>query len=137
MTQLLKVSDGWKGREVFFVTTTEVLREKLSKHGEVYIVGESNHKHPVKVFKVFFKCVRVIVRKRPKVVISSGAAAGCIVCFLGKLMGAKVIWIDSITNVEKMSLSGRMVRRIADLLLVQWPRLAEKYEKAEYVGSVI
>ena len=59
------------------------------------------------------------------------------VCFLGKLLGAKVIWIDSITNVERISLSGRMVRYISDLFLVQWPELAEQYENVEYVGEVI
>ena len=58
-------------------------------------------------------------------------------CFLGKLFGAKVIWIDSITNVERISLSGRMVRYIADLFLVQWPDLANQYKSVEYVGEVI
>jgi hypothetical protein len=59
------------------------------------------------------------------------------VCFLGKLIGAKVIWLDSITNVNKLSLSGRMVRHIADLFLVQWPGLVEKYSNVEYAGAVI
>jgi hypothetical protein len=53
------------------------------------------------------------------------------------MLGAKIIWIDSITNVERMSLSGRMVRRIANVCLVQWPELTQKYPNAEYVGTVI
>lgn len=137
MTQLLKVAASWAGRDVFFVTTTEVLRNELSKLGDVYVVGECNHQHPLRVFKVLFKCISIIFRQRPMVIISTGAAAGCMLCFLGKLLGAKVVWIDSITNVEKMSLSGRMVHCIADVLLVQWPELADKYKKAEYVGAVI
>jgi len=83
------------------------------------------------------RCINVILRERPDVVISTGAAAGCIVCFLGKLLGARVVWIDSITNVERISLSGRMVRYIANLFLVQWPKLAEQYNNVEYVGAVI
>jgi hypothetical protein len=82
-------------------------------------------------------CIRVVFREKFDIVLSTGAAAGCIMCFLGKLRGAKVIWLDSITNVEKMSLSGRMVRHVADLCLVQWPGLAEKYDGVEYRGSVI
>jgi len=70
-------------------------------------------------------------------VISTGAAAGCMVCFLSKMLGARIVWIDSITNVYRLSLSGRLVRYIADLFLVQWPELAEKYRKVEYVGAVI
>jgi len=36
-----------------------------------------------------------------------------------------------------MSLSGRMVRHIADLSLVQWSELAEQYKNVEYAGAVI
>jgi len=71
------------------------------------------------------------------VVISTGAAAGCMTCFLSKLIGAKVVWIDSITNVKRISLSGRMVRYIADIFLTQWPEIAEQYSNVEYVGTVI
>ena len=70
-------------------------------------------------------------------ILSTGAAAGCICCFLGKLLGAKVVWVDSITNVERLSLSGRMVRYIADLFLVQWPELRDKYPGTEYVGTIV
>ena len=69
--------------------------------------------------------------------ISTGAAVGCIACFLCKLVSAKIVWIDSVTNVERISLSGRMVKHIADLFLVQWSELAKQYSNVEYVGTVI
>ena len=87
--------------------------------------------------RVFFKCVKIVVKERPDIVISTGAAAGCMICFLAKLMKAKIVWIDSVTNVEKISLSGRMVRYISDLFLVQWPELTSKYKKVEYTGMLI
>ena len=71
------------------------------------------------------------------VVISTGAAPGCLCCLIGKLFGARVIWIDSLANVERMSLSGRIVARVADLLLVQWEDLAKRYRRARYAGSVL
>jgi len=83
------------------------------------------------------RCIRIAFRERPDVVISTGAAAGCMLCLLGKMLGAKIVWIDSITNVERISLSGRMVRYVADLFLVQWPELADRYKKVEYVGAVV
>jgi len=137
ITQLLRLSESWKGYEVFCVTTTAVVTKKLGDYARVYVVGECNREHPLRVLRVLMKCITVAFGERPDVVISTGAAAGCIMCFLCKLCGAKVIWLDSITNVEKMSLSGRMVRRIADLCLVQWPELVEKYNGVEYKGSVI
>jgi len=137
LSQLLKLSDSWNGYDTFCVTTTEVIRNRLEQYGEVYVVGKCNHQHPWKVLRVLICCFKVVFREKPDVVISTGAAAGCMICFLSKIIGAKVIWIDSITNIEKMSLSGRMVRYIADLLLVQWPELAEKYKNVEFVGAVI
>lgn len=137
LSQLLKLADSWAEHKTVYITTTEVVRDKLSKFGKVYVVGECNRQHPWQVIMVLFRCARVVFREKPDVVISTGAAAGCIACFVGKIMGAKVVWIDSITNVERMSLSGRMARYIADLFLVQWPELAEQYRNVEYVGAVI
>lgn len=137
ISQLLKIVRNWSEYETFCVTTTEVMQNNLRQHGKVYVVGECNRQHPIRVTKVLARCIRVVLIERPDVVISTGAGVGCIVCFLGKLLGAKVIWIDSITNVDKLSLSGRLVRHIADLFLVQWQQLAKKYRNVEYAGQVI
>jgi len=137
ISQLLKLAASWNGYETFCVTTTEVVRDKLSKLGEVYVVGECNRQHPIRVITVLLRCFHIVFKERPDVVISTGAAAGCMLCFLGKMFGAKVVWIDSITNVERISLSGRMVHYIADLFLVQWPELAGRYKRIEFVGTVV
>ena len=137
ISQLLKLSSCWSGHETFCVTTTEVVRNKLNKLGEVYVVGECNRQHPIRVISVLTRCIRIVLKERPDIVISTGAAAGCMLCFLSKMIGSKVVWIDSITNVERISLSGRMVRYIADLFLVQWPELADRYKKVEFVGTVV
>jgi len=71
------------------------------------------------------------------VVITTGSLPLAIFCFLGKLFGARIVWIDSIANVEKLSLSGSFVRRFADLFLTQWPEIAAKYRNVEYVGSLV
>ena len=136
-SQLLKLSRSWNGHQTFCVTTTQLVADQLRKFGSVYVVGESNHQHPLKVLIVLMRCIKIILREKPDVVISTGASAGCLMCLLGKLLSARVIWIDSITNINRISLSGRMVRYIADLFLVQWPHLAQKYSNVEYLGAII
>jgi len=137
ISQLLKIVNNWDGYNCFYITTTGVMWDKLKQHGKAYVVGECNRQHPIRVGMVLVRIVKAMFRERPDVVISTGAAAGCMVCFLGKLLGAKVIWIDSITNVERLSLSGRMVRYIANLFLVQWPELAQRQKGIEYAGTLI
>ena len=137
LIQLLKLADSWKGYDTFFVTTTHVVEDKLRRHGQVFVVGECNRQKPLRVMKIWIRCAGIVFRQRPNVVISTGAAAGCITCFMAKLLGAKIIWVDSITNVEKLSLSGSLVRCIADLFLVQWKELASLYKKVEFTGAII
>jgi len=137
LSQLLKIVRPWQGHETFVVTTSEAVRANLQRFGTVYVVGECNREHGLRVIRVFVKCLAALWREKPDVVLSTGAAPGCICCFLGKLRGARIIWVDSITNVERPSLSGRLVRPIADLFLVQWPELAQRYRGAEYVGTIV
>ena len=137
MSQLLKLADSWAGHETVYITTREVAQNRLSRFGRIYVVGECNRQHPWQVIKVLLRCIRIVFREKPHVVISTGAAVGCIVCFLNKVTGAKIVWIDSIANIEKLSLSGRMVRPIADLFLTQWPELTTRYNKIEYVGTTV
>ena len=137
LTELLAISDSYSRYETFCITTVPAVQGNLQEFGHVYVVGECNRNSPLRVLKVFGLCARIIFQNRPDVVISTGAAPGCIVCFFGKILGARIIWLDSIANVDKISLSGRMVRYIADLFLVQWPELASKYKHVEYAGTVI
>ena len=137
LTQLLSTKEAWGSHDVFVVTTRELMKTRLRDMGRVHVVGECNRNHPLRIVKGLIKCVRIALHEKYEIVLSTGAAVGCIMCFLGKLRGARVIWLDSITNVEKMSLSGRLVRHIADLCLVQWPELVKKYDRVEYMGSVI
>ena len=138
MSELLKVATSWSDCEVIFISTTDVVGDVLRRdYGKVYLVGECNRQHPFRIIRVFWRCLRILLTQRPDVVVSTGAAPGCVACVLGKLLGAKVVWLDSIATSERLSLSGRLVRPFADLFLVQWPELAERYRGVEYVGAVI
>ncbi len=77
-----------------------------------------------------------IIKYRPNIIVSTGAAPGFFAIVLGKIMGAKTIWIDSIANADELSLAGRKVRRWTDHWLTQWPDLAHE-SGPHYIGSVL
>ncbi len=137
LSQLLKIASVWSGHEIYWITSTEVVRASLGGNGNVHVVGECNRQHPLRVLGVLRHCMRIMREEKPDLVISTGAAPGCMAAVIGHLVGARVIWLDSITNVRRLSLSGRLIRPFADLFLVQWPALARKYRGVEYVGAVI
>jgi len=137
ISELLQLESCWRGRDCFFVTTSRVVEGQLTRFGRVYTVPESNRQHPVRVLGTLVGCLRIVFAERPAVVLSTGAAVGCLMALLGKLAGARIIWIDSIANVERLSLSGRLVRPFADLILTQWPEVAQQYDGVEYAGHVL
>jgi len=137
LQQLLKLADSWKKYNTFYVSTVDIVAKKLQEYGPVYIVGECNRQHPLKSLLVLVRCIKIILKLRPNVVISTGAAPGFFMCITAIILGARVVWVDSIANVEQLSLSGRMIRPFSDLFLTQWPELAKKYKNLEYVGTVI
>jgi UDP-N-acetylglucosamine:LPS N-acetylglucosamine transferase len=137
LNELLKATQTCINGNTFAVTTSEAVSGALQKVGKVYAVGECNRQHPFRVMVLLLRCVWIVLLRRPDVIISTGAAVGCVMCLLAKLTGARVVWLDSITNVEHLSLSGRLVRPFADLFLVQWPELVQEYRGVEYIGAVI
>ncbi len=137
VSQLTRLESCWKGRDCFFVTTSRVVQRQLAQFGRVYVVTDSNHQHPIKVLRTLLGCLKIVLMERPTVVISTGAAVGCLMALLGKLVGARIIWIDSIANMERLSLSGRLVRPFANLVLTQWPEVAQQHRSVEYVGYIL
>lgn len=137
LSQLLRLADGWQGHKVFYVSTLDSVGDKLKRLGRYYITGECNREHPLRTLMVLTKCFRVILDEKPDVIVTTGAAPACLLCLVGKVFGAQIVWVDSIANVAKLSLSGRIIRPFANLFLTQWPELADKYTNVEYAGCVI
>lgn len=82
------------------------------------------------------KAFRLIQKLKPTHVISTGAAPGIITLVVARLMGCKTLWIDSIANTKKLSLSGRLACLVANEVFTQWEHLNGKHG-AIYAGRVI
>ena len=137
LLRLLEYSDSWKYQPSLYITTKPEIACKFEKKGKTYIIGESNRFHPFASLRIFSKGVYIMLMDSPDVIITTGSLPLALVCLAAKLFRKKVVWIDSIANVEKFSMSGRLMYRFADLFLTQWEDLAESHPKAEYLGSIL
>lgn len=140
MNQLLKLLEYahfWPCKPVLFITTLDALASKLKERGRVYVIGECNRHHPFRAIGVFVRCFLIASKERPDVVVTTGSMPLALFCIFAKLFGAKIIWIDSVANMEQLSMSGRLMRNFADLCLTQWPEVAQKYKNVEYVGEIL
>ena len=94
-------------------------------HGaRFYVVNDATRWNKWAVLIMALRMARVLLVERPDVVVSTGAAPGYVAVRLGKWLGARTVWIDSIANVERLSASGQRAGACSDLWLTQWPHLA-------------
>ena len=83
-----------------------------------------------------FLAIRVLKKEKPDLIISSGAAVAVPFFYLGKMMGAKLIYIDVFDRIDKPTMTGKMVYPIVDKFIVQWEEMKKVYPKAVNFGSI-
>ena len=142
--QLMRLRPSWHECDVIYVTTDPGLEIPLREQDQgqtgriagFHTVVEANRWNKLRLVKQLFQLFRIIASNRPDVVVTTGAAPGYFALRIGRMFGARTVWIDSIANAEELSLSGKQVRVHADLWLTQWEHLAEP-GGPEFKGSVI
>lgn len=133
--QLLRIKRAFEDCEVTFVTVHESYRAQVPGH-KFYLVNDANRWTKIGLLKAARRMAWIIWLEKPDIVVSTGAAPGYLALRLGRMMGARTIWLDSIANVEQLSMSGDRIGHFADLWLTQWPHLARP-DGPRYTGSVL
>lgn len=87
--------------------------------------------------QMFFECYKIWKRYKPKVIISTGSNLAVPLFWIGKLKGSKIIYIETRAKVYARSLTGILVRKIADQIFVQWPEMLKYYPNAKYCGTLV
>ncbi len=134
--QLLRLRPAFVGHQVSFVTVLDAYRSDIDDDAPFYVINDATRWDKLGLARMCLRLLLILIRVRPHLIVSTGAAPGYFALRFGKLMGAKTIWIDSIANVEEMSMTGRLVRKYADLWLTQWPHLATE-DGPTHLGAVI
>jgi UDP-N-acetylglucosamine:LPS N-acetylglucosamine transferase len=91
----------------------------------------------VKALRNVLLAWRVVRRTRPDAILSTGAALAVPFFLVGRLHGSRLVYVESLTRTRGLSLSGRMVYRLADAFFVQWPDVAARHPRARNVGSLL
>lgn len=134
--QLLRLRPAFDGCDVVYATVKEGYRSDLPEHTAFKVVPDSNRWSKFALIRSAACILWLLLRMRPDVVITTGAAPGYFGVLFGKLLGARVVWVDSIANAEELSMSGMKAGSFADLWLTQWPHLARD-GGPECFGSVL
>lgn len=134
--QLARLSEAFAASDTLYVTT---VAGETAPSGDraVAKISDGSRNEPFRLVAAGLQLGLLMLRFRPDAVITTGAAPGYVALRLGKLMGCRTVWLDSIANAEEISMSARLARPHADLWLAQWEELSRKTPGLEYWGQVL
>lgn len=133
--QLLRLRPAFAGFDVAYVSMFEGYAKQVDG-SRFYVVPDASRFNIMSFLPVLAAAIRILWRERPRAVVTTGSAPMLAFVLLGRLMGARTLWIDSIANSERMSSSGRIARRLAHSCVSQWEEVAVR-EGVECWGSIL
>ncbi len=120
----------------------ELSVQKIRTPGKVYRVIRPRWKTTnlgqviVRTLLSAWQALAALLAVRPRAIISTGPGPAVPASVLAKLLGVRVIYIETGSRVFALSTSGKILYRFADLFFVQWPELLETYPRAVYAGRL-
>ncbi|MEM7234346.1 MAG: UDP-N-acetylglucosamine--LPS N-acetylglucosamine transferase [Planctomycetota bacterium] len=133
--QLRRLSSAFDGHDVTYATVSKNYESDV-RGARFFAIRDGTRWDKWALIVMMLQILWILIRIRPHVVVSTGAAPGYFALTLGKLFRARTIWLDSMANVEELSMSGKKAGRFADLWLTQWPHLARP-EGPQFRGEVL
>jgi UDP-N-acetylglucosamine:LPS N-acetylglucosamine transferase len=150
LDEMLCLLDAFKGSNFFFITVAATTSIDLTKIARTYYFrnrfpyGERISRIKILIFTLIYLILisliqfRILLKERPSIIVTTGGDETIPACYIGKILGAKIICVESITRIYHPSGTGKILYPISDLFLVQWESLLKKYgKKAQYFGKVI
>ena len=136
LTHLYMLKPFWQDKERFWVTFDKADAQSILADERMipcFYPTNRNLKNLIRNTRLAWKVLR---KEKPDVIISSGAAVAVPFFYLGKLFGAKTVYIEVFDRIDGPTMTGKLVHPIVDLFVVQWEEMKKVYPKAINLGSI-
>jgi UDP-N-acetylglucosamine:LPS N-acetylglucosamine transferase len=133
--ELLRLKPAFEAHDVRWVCTDDDYRADVDG-AEFHVVTDGNRNQKLALLVTVAQITWLLMRHRPDVVVSTGAAPGYLAIRLASILRIHTVWVDSIANAGELSMSGSKVGPYADLWLTQIPALAQP-NGPRYLGAVL
>lgn len=137
--QLLDLEAAWSPHDHFFVSEDTALSRSIAENHRTHFVahlalGQARLGSPLKMIAAamrnFVQSGRIMLRERPNLVISTGAGAVFFSVLWGRLVGAKIVTVESFARFHHPSVFARLTGPFAHHKVVQSQALARRYPDA-------
>lgn len=136
LAHLYMLKPFWENKERFWVTFGKEDARSLLEGEKMYPCYYPTNRSLKALIINTRLAIKVLHEEKPDLIISSGAAVSVPFFYLGKLFGAKLIYIEVFDRIDKPTMSGKLVYPIVDKFIVQWDEQKKVYPKAINLGSI-
>lgn len=114
------------------------LEEEYKNRVDFLTYGTKDHMltYPFKLLYNCFKSLYIYIKVHPDYIVTTGVHTAGPMCCIGKILGSKIIYIESFANISTKTATGRLLYPIADKFIVQWDNMKNLYPKATYGGWI-
>ncbi|MBH1197981.1 polysaccharide biosynthesis protein [Enterococcus faecium] len=122
-----------------FVITEQTEYSAESKGEKTYYMRQVNRKEKFFLCTILinlFKSIIIYIKEKPDLVICTGVLAMILICLITKMMGKKLIYIESFAKVTSPTQTGKLMYHFADQFYVQWETMLQFYPNAIYLGGI-
>ena len=126
----------WENKERFWATFDKEDARSLLKNEKVYPVYYPSNRSIKALIINTHRAIKILRKERPDLLISSGAASAIPFFWIGKLLGAKTIYIEVFDRIDKPTISGKICYPATDKFIVEWEEMKQVYKKAINLGSI-
>jgi beta-1,4-N-acetylglucosaminyltransferase len=136
LLQLSQLKETWPREQRHWVTFDKPdARSMLAGEDVTYAHHPTNRNIP-NLLRNLLLSLRLVRRLRPHAIVTTGAGVAVPFCWVGRLLGARIVYIESFARVNRPSLTGKLVHPVAHRFFVQWPDMRTHFRKAEYRGGI-
>ncbi len=136
MVQAKRLAGVYEKYDHFYFTFKGGVADEMKKTSRVRAIPNIVKHSPLSWVVGVVLSFYVVLVERPNVVISTGAGIVVFFCVFAKLLGAKLIFIESMARIKRPTLTARFLYPFSDLFIVQWPGLLKYFPKAKYLGRL-
>lgn len=136
LLQMLALRDAWVATDRLWVTFDKGDARSLLRGERVVRAYGPTNRDIGNLMRNIGLALRLAIRRRPRVVITTGAGVAVPFAWVGRLTGARVVYVESFTRIEDVSLSCRLIAPVANAVYVQWPGAARGVRGARFLGNV-
>ncbi len=108
------------------------LKEKYPGKIGYLVYGTKLHRFTY-IFKLLYNCFKSLyyyIKFHPDYIITTGTHTAGPMCCIGKILGSKIIYIETFANIKTKTSTGKLIYHFADHFIVQWPSMKKVYPKA-------